>query len=132
MKQRLHIHSKHILYIIVAHEASRVMELLHIPSKHIFVFIISALQSQARATFFHIHSNRSSSSFRMRHHTQERLHIPSKHIFVVIICGHESSFIELASFTSTPHILFFIFAHEPSSLGASFFISIPTHLVLHS
>jgi hypothetical protein len=28
--------------------------------------------------------------------------------------------------------LFFIFAHEPSSLGASFFISIPTHLVLHS
>ncbi len=39
----------------------------------------------------------------MRHHTQERLHIPSKHIFVVvIICGHESSFMELASFTSIP------------------------------
>ncbi len=76
------------------------MELLHIPSKHIFVVITSPLQCQGRATFFHIHSNRSPSSFRMRHHTQERLHIPSKHIFVVIICGHESSFIELASFTS--------------------------------
>jgi hypothetical protein len=40
MKQRLHIHLKHIFYIIVAHEASGVMELLHIPSKHIFVVVI--------------------------------------------------------------------------------------------
>jgi hypothetical protein len=49
MKQLLHIHLKHIFYIIVAHEASLVMELLDIPSKHIFVVIISELQSQGES-----------------------------------------------------------------------------------